>query len=100
MGSDMLVLSVLGTAIIWYNPGVLRSHSLKALVPLAICSALLAVFALSSKMTLGGKPILTLGHFYGPLIEIISPVRTSGRFIWPLHYLYVSAIIAIWIVYY
>jgi hypothetical protein len=55
MGSAVLVLSILGIAIIWYNPGVLRSHSLKALVPLAICAALLAVFALSSKMTLGGE---------------------------------------------
>ena len=100
MGSGVLVLSVIGMVIIWYNPSVLRSRSLKPWVPLGICVALLAVFALSSRVTLAGKPILTLGHFYRPFMDIIAPFRTSGRFIWPLHYLYITAIVAIWIVYY
>jgi Family of unknown function (DUF6311) len=100
MGSDMLVLSVIAIAIIWYNPGVLGSRSLKPWVPLGLCVALLAVFALSSRVTFAGKPILTLGHFYRPFMDIIAPFRTSGRFIWPLHYLYITAIIAIWIIAY
>jgi hypothetical protein len=77
----------------------LGRRSLKPWVPLGICVALLAAFALSSRVTLAGKPILTLGHFYRPFIEIIAPFRTSGRFIWPLHYLYITAIVAIWVVY-
>ena len=99
VGSGVLVLSIIGMGLIWYNPSALRSRSLKPWVPLGICVALLAVFALSSKVTLVGKPILTLGHFYRPWIEIIAPFRTSGRFIWPLHYLYITAIVAIWILY-
>jgi uncharacterized protein DUF6311 len=100
VGSGVLVLSIIGIAIIWYNPSVLRSRSVKPWVPLGICVALLAVFALSSRVTLAGKYILTLGHFYRPFMGVIAPFRTSGRFIWPLHYLYIAAVVAIWIVYY
>jgi Family of unknown function (DUF6311) len=100
VGSGVLVLSVISMAIIWYNPRVVRKCSLKPWVPLGICVALLGAFALSSKVTLAGKPILTLGHFYRPFMEIIAPFRTSGRFIWPLHYLYITTIVAIWIIYY
>jgi hypothetical protein len=99
IGSGVLVLSIIGMGLIWYNPSALRSCSLKPWVPLGVCVALLAVFALSSRVTLVGKPILTLGHFYRPWIEVIAPFRTSGRFIWPLHYLYITAIVAIWILY-
>jgi hypothetical protein len=81
MGSDVLVLSVIGIAIVWYNPGVLGSRSLKSWRPLGICVALVAVFALSSRVMLAGEPILTLGHLYWPFMEIIAPLRTSGRFI-------------------
>jgi hypothetical protein len=100
VGSGVLVLSVIVLVTIWYDPSVLRSCSLKPWVPLGVCVALLAVFALSSRVTLAGKTILTLGHVYRPFMDIIAPFRTSGRFIWPLHYLCVTAIIAIWIFYY
>jgi Family of unknown function (DUF6311) len=100
VGSGVLVLSIIGMGLIWYNPSALRSRSLKPWVPLGVCVALLAVFALSSRVTLAGQAILTLGHFYRPFIDIIAPFRTSGRFIWPLHYVYITAIIAIWIIYY
>jgi hypothetical protein len=100
MGSGVLVLSIIGTGIIWYNPSVLQGRSLKPWVPLGISVALLAAFALSSRVTLAGNPILTLGHFYRPFVEIIAPFRTSGRFIWPLHYLWITAVVAIWISYY
>jgi Family of unknown function (DUF6311) len=100
MGSDVLVLSVIGIAIIWYNPGVLRGRCFKPWLPLGICAALLAVFALSSRVTLAGNLILTLGHVYRPFMDIIAPLRTSGRFIWPFHYLYITAIVAVWVAYY
>jgi uncharacterized protein DUF6311 len=100
VGSGVLVLNVIGVVIIWYNPSVLGNRSLKPWVPLGVCVAFLAAFALSSRVTLAGQPILTLGHVYRPFMEIIAPFRTSGRFIWPLHYLYMTAIVAIWIVYY
>jgi hypothetical protein len=54
----------------------------------------------SSKVTLAGQPILTLGHFYRPFMEIVAPFRTSGRFIWPLHYLWITVTVALWIIFY
>jgi Family of unknown function (DUF6311) len=99
VGTGVLILSVIATVIIWYNPHVLRGRSLKPWVPLGICVALLAVFALSSRVTVAGKTILTLGHFYRPFMEIIAPFRTSGRFIWPLHYVWITAVVAIWVSY-
>jgi hypothetical protein len=100
VGSGVLILAVIGMAIIWYNPSVLGGRSLKSWVPLGVCTALLACFALSSRVTFAGKPILTLSHFYWPFLNIIAPFRTSGRFIWPLHYLSMITILALWIVYY
>ena len=100
VGSGVLILGVIGVAIIWYNPAVLRSRFLKPWVPLGICVTVLAVFAFSSRVTLSGILILTLGHVYRPFMDIIAPLRTSGRFIWPLHYVCISAILALWISYY
>jgi hypothetical protein len=100
VGSSLLVLSVIVMVIIWYNPNVLRSCSLKPWVPLGSCVGLFAIFALSSKVTLAGQPILMLGHFYRPFMEIVSPFRTSGRFIWPLHYLWITVTVALWITFY
>jgi Family of unknown function (DUF6311) len=98
VGSGVLILGVIGIAIIWYNPSILGGRSLKSWVPLGICTALLAFFALSSRVTFAGKPILTLGHFYRPFLDIIAPFRTSGRFIWPLHYVSITTTLALWIV--
>jgi hypothetical protein len=97
VGSGVLVLTVIGLVIIWYSPDVIRCRSLKPWVPLAICATLFAAFALSSTVTLAGKPLLTLGHFYRPIMEVVAPFRTSGRFIWPLHYLWITAIVGLWI---
>ena len=100
VGSGVLVLSVIGVAIIWYNPSVFGSRSLKPWVPLAICVALLAAFALSSRVMLAGKPVLSLDWLYRPYIEVMVPFRASGRFIWPLHYLWITATVALWIAYF
>jgi hypothetical protein len=100
VGSGVLILGTLGIAIIWYNPSVLASRAWKPWLPLAICAVILAVFALSSRVTLFGKPILTMGHAYRPIMDIIAPFRGSGRFIWPLHYVGISAIVALWVAYY
>jgi Family of unknown function (DUF6311) len=100
LGSGVLVLTLIGMAIIWYNPGVIRDRSAKQWVPLGICCVLLAAFALSSRVAIAGKTILNIGIFYRPVMDIIAPFRTSGRFIWPLHYLVMTGVVAVWIVYY
>jgi hypothetical protein len=71
----------------------------KALIPLGMCCLLFALFALSSNVMIGGRSILTLNTLYRPFMEIIAPFRTSGRFIWPLHYLLITGVVAMWIAY-
>jgi len=96
----VLILGAAGIAIIWYNPCGSGSRAWKPWVPLAVCATILAVFALSSRVTLLGKPILTLGHAYRPVMDTIVPFRASGRFIWPLHYVSIAAIAALGVGYY
>jgi Family of unknown function (DUF6311) len=97
MGSAVLALTVISLVMIWYNPRLLGNRAWKPWLPLGICVVVLAIFALSSRVTVAGKPILTLGHVYRPFMDIVAPFRTSGRFIWPLHYVFIAGIIAIWI---
>jgi hypothetical protein len=100
VGSGVLFLSMIGMIIIWYHPRVVRELWKKTLIPLGICCVLFALFALSSKIRIGGKSILAIGTLYQPFMEIIAPFRSSGRFIWPLHYLLITSTVAIWIAYY
>jgi hypothetical protein len=48
---------------------------------------LLGIYALSSRVTLAGAEVLNLETMYRPLSSVASTFRSSGRFIWPLHYL-------------
>jgi hypothetical protein len=100
VGSGVLVWSVIGMAVICYNPGILRRRSLKPWVPVGICVALLALYALSSRVRLAGIPILTLDDLYRPFFKILAIFHASGRFIWPLHYFWITAVVAIFIAYY
>lgn len=54
---------------------------------IAIACVLLAVFALSSSVKLAGEEVVNLESVYEPLQAFVEPFRSSGRFIWPLHYL-------------
>jgi hypothetical protein len=100
VGGGVLVLSVIGMLVICYHPGILRRRSLKPWVPLGICGALLALYAFSSKVKMAGIPILTLDEFYRPFFTIAAIFHATGRFIWPLHYLWITAVVAIVIAYY
>jgi hypothetical protein len=88
-------LSLLGTVVLWGNPGRIRG-SLRRWGWLSGCCLLLATFAWSSTVTIAGKPILNLGLLYQPFIELVAPFRASGRFIWPLHYLVITGALAGW----
>lgn len=48
---------------------------------------LMAVFAFSAVVTIGGWRLMTLRTFYDQFSSITGPFRSSGRFIWALHYL-------------
>jgi hypothetical protein len=47
----------------------------------------MAVFAASSVITVAGYKVLGLRSVYRPMLPLIAPFRSSGRFIWPLHYM-------------
>lgn len=100
VGSGILLWSVIGMLVICYNPGILRRRSLKPWVPVGICVALLGLYALSPTVKLAGIPILTLDDLYRPFFKIVAIFHASGRFIWPLHYLWITAVVAIFIAYY
>ncbi|PTL78965.1 DUF6311 domain-containing protein [Vitiosangium sp. GDMCC 1.1324] len=67
----------------------------KARLPLVIMVVLLAVLAGSSVMTAAGRTVLTMRKLMGPLLPLFEPFRSSGRFIWPLHYAVLTGLIAL-----
>jgi hypothetical protein len=60
--------------------------AVRRLVPLATCAVLLGAFALSSAWKLAGTEVLSLRGLYRPIDVLVAPFRSSGRFIWSLHY--------------
>jgi hypothetical protein len=54
----------------------------------------MAVFAFSAVVTIGGWRLMTLRTFYDQFSAITGPFRSSGRFIWALHYL--TLLFGIW----
>ena len=67
----------------------------RRLVPLGVCCLAFAVYALSARVTLQGRPVLDLGPLYQPVMRAVEPFRSSGRFIWPLHYALLTAGLAL-----
>ncbi|NBD12620.1 DUF6311 domain-containing protein [Corallococcus silvisoli] len=72
----------------------LRSREARALdwrrgLPAAVVVLLMAVYALSSRVTWLGQPVADLGALYAPLVKATNAFRASGRFVWPLDYLLV-----------
>jgi hypothetical protein len=48
---------------------------------------LLGVYALSSSIHFVGEEVLDVQWLYEPVMSLTKPFRSSGRFIWPVHYL-------------
>ncbi|QRK08804.1 hypothetical protein JQX13_01060 [Archangium violaceum] len=67
----------------------------KRVVPLAVCCLLLAVYAFSSRITVMGRLVLDLQALYQPVMRLVEPFRSSGRFIWPLHYALLTGALAL-----
>jgi hypothetical protein len=99
LGGGVLVLSIVGVVVMAWHPKRLRVRLQTRWVPLGLCCLLLAAYALSPKLAIAGQPILDLDLLYHPLMAVIEPFRVSGRFIWPLHYVVIIGVIALWIRY-
>lgn len=96
-GFGYLGLGTIGLGVVAVVLGRLRNHSWwpdRARWPLVIAALLMFVFALSSEVTVGGYTIATLRTLYNPLGPIVEPMRSSGRFVWPLHYVIVTGFLA------
>jgi hypothetical protein len=55
-------------------------------ITIAAC-AVLCVYAWSSSIAFGGEELLNVAWLYEPVMGLVKPFRSSGRFIWPMHYL-------------
>ncbi|NTX39311.1 hypothetical protein HUA78_33240 [Myxococcus sp. CA033] len=56
-------------------------------VPLTVVALGLAFFALSWRITFQGVQVADVSALYRPVLKWVEAFRSSGRFIWPLHYL-------------
>lgn len=93
LGSGALALAVVVTvsAVIRRD----RPQISRAVLPLVVTAALMGIFALSNLVTIAGHVVLTMRGFYEPLAGLVEPVRASGRFVWPIHYVILTGILAL-----
>lgn len=94
MGVMLLLVLGAGSALVMRRRSEWKPHWRRA-VPLALAVLALAVFAFSSRISLGGKVLLNLEAVYRPVLRLVEPFRSSGRFIWPLNYALVTAALAL-----
>jgi hypothetical protein len=59
-------------------------------LPAAVVCLLFAVFSFSPVVTFHGGLVANLQGLDAPFGKLVDPFRSSGRFIWPLHYLLVT----------
>jgi Family of unknown function (DUF6311) len=84
-----------GVALVaWLRSGRRSPRPAARHLPLLAVVALMTVFALATPVTLLGRPVLDLRDVYAPFAQVTSGLRSSGRFIWPLHYLLLLAVCA------
>jgi hypothetical protein len=93
LGLGMLVLTGVAVGLVAIRRVRLRIPS--RLVPLVVIAVLLGVFAWSNHVTIAGHLVLRMRTFYGLFGDIVDALRSSGRFIWPLHYVLMTGILAI-----
>jgi len=82
-----------------FLPGLALAHAqeswakVRAHLVLMVLCLLLALLAFSIQWRVFGTEILNLDTLTKPLRPILDPLRSSGRFIWPVHYLLLVAIL-------
>lgn len=61
-------------------------EQMKARRPLVLMVLVLTALAFSSVVMVAGWTVLSLRQLVAPLLPVLETFRSSGRFIWPLHY--------------
>lgn len=84
LGTLMLVVTSLGVAATRLK---VTAHVLWLLLPLLVMVIGEAVYAASARVTFSGKVLFELWGFFKLLEPLPSMFRTSGRFVWAIHYL-------------
>ncbi|AKQ63292.1 hypothetical protein A176_000204 [Myxococcus hansupus] len=90
----LVLLAVVGSALRFRE---LRDLSWRRAVPFTVAALLLALYALSSRVTWTGQTVMDLGAVYEPFSRLTSAFRASGRFIWPLSYAVMGGALLLWL---
>jgi len=69
----------------------------RRILPVTVVALGWFFYSLSGKVTLAGREVLDLDGAYSHISVITSALRTSGRFVWPLHYLLTAAAVLGWL---
>ena len=91
LGLGVLLANLLAAATLLGRFRRARELPWARLAPLAVACALLALYSLSGDLTWRGHTVANLSALYRPFGAVVGPFRSSGRFIWPLHYLLYAA---------
>jgi hypothetical protein len=89
LGAGALLLLVVAAVSLGARFREARTLDWRRAVPVLAVVALMAFYALSSRVTWKGQLVADLGALYAPLGRATDAFRASGRFIWPLHHLLV-----------
>jgi hypothetical protein len=95
LGTGVLALGVVGLGLGLRRRREGAREPSRVSWPLVTAMVLLTLLALSWKVTLAGHTVLTARSLLRPLTPLFEPLRASGRFIWPLHYLALLGAIAL-----
>lgn len=87
LGAGGLLLLAVAVASAVPRFRLLRPLPWRRVLPLAGVVLLMAVYALSWRVTWTGTTVLELRGLYEPFSRLTSAFRSSGRFVWPLCYL-------------
>ncbi|HYO73824.1 MAG TPA: DUF6311 domain-containing protein [Archangium sp.] len=91
LGPGALLLGGLALVSVGARWRVARTLSWRRGLPALAVVLLMAVYALSWRVTWQGRQVMDLGALYAPFASQTAAFRASGRFIWPLHHLLVAS---------
>lgn len=91
LGAGVLLLVVVALVRTARTRPPLRSLLDRWQCALVVAIASTTIFALSARVMLGVHVVLDVSKLYEPLHTVTNAFRSSGRFVWPLHYAVMAA---------